>query len=150
MATRASRYSADFGLSNVLDAREIAHVRKQLPFPELPLLLRHHPNLLIEGRESAIKTTVVALTSDFYPTVHVWPDAPEQIAPSDQLTVIVPEIGGLESGCLDTLAQWISTPIARLQIVSTSSTPLIQSVERGEFPSDLYYRLNTVLLNLQR
>lgn len=146
METRG-RPRAD-NVSSVANAAELTQRRSRLPASELDVLVRYHPNLLIVGKESAIAPTVLALMSDFYPTVTHWPEVPDRFGSEDNATLIVPEVGCLTQGSLDRLAEWLDTPFGRCQIVSTSSTSLHDRVQQGLFPAALYYRLNTLLLTI--
>ncbi len=141
------RLGAD-GLSNVVSADNLARVRGLIPPPELDALVRYHPNLLIVGKESAVAQTVLALMSDFYTNVCRWPDVPDGVDSEVNTTLIVSEVGCLPLGSLDRLVQWLDTPLGRVQIVSTSSTSLLERVQAGAFPASLYYRLNIVLINV--
>jgi len=142
------RRSGTAGLSNVLNADQLARARGLIPSPELDALVRYHPNLLIVGKESAVTPTVLALMPDFYANVCRWPDVPNRVDAEVNTTLIVSEVGRLTSVSLDRLAEWLDTPFGRVQIVSTSSTSLLERVQAGEFPASLYYRLNTVLLSV--
>jgi transcriptional regulator of acetoin/glycerol metabolism len=46
------------------------------------------------------------------------------------------------------LLDWLETRSRRIQIVSTTSSPLQPSVESGGFNDVLYFRLNTVRIDL--
>jgi len=136
--------------SNVLSADQLARVRSLIPTPELDALVRYHPNLLIVGKESAVAPTVLALMPDFYANVCRWPEVPDRVGSEVNTTLIVSEVGRLTSESLGRLAEWLDTPFGRVQIVSTSSTSLLERVQAGAFPASLYYRLNTVLLSVDR
>jgi Sigma-54 interaction domain len=134
------------GLSSVLSANQLALVRGFIPPAELDVLVRYHPNLLIVGQESAVAATVLALMSDFYKNVCRWPEVPDRVGSEIDTTLIVSEVGCLPSSSLNQLAEWLDSPFGRVQIVSTSSTSLLERVAAGAFPASLYYRLNTVFL----
>jgi hypothetical protein len=134
------------GRPNALSADQLARLRGLIPPAELDALVRYHPNLLIVGKESAVAPTVLALMSDFYTNVRRWPEVPDRVDAEVNTTLIVSEVGCLTSDSLDRLAEWLDTPFGRVQIVSTSSTPLLDRVRAGAFPASLYYRLNTVVL----
>jgi transcriptional regulator of acetoin/glycerol metabolism len=54
----------------------------------------------------------------------------------------------LDAECQARLLEWLDAGDARRQVVSLSSDPLFARVERGLFSEDLYYRLNTVMVQL--
>ena len=60
-------------------------------------------------------------------------------------TVLVGEVGQLSAHALDALAHLIADN-PQLQVIVTSSVVVYELVERGQFPADLYYRLNVVML----
>lgn len=47
------------------------------------------------------------------------------------------------------LLQWLDDTAGRVQVVSTTTQPLFPLVQRDVFRADLYYRLNTVFLDLR-
>jgi len=62
-------------------------------------------------------------------------------------TVIVEEVGTLPPSALHSLANLVACSHTRVQVIATSSIPLHKLVERGEFPAELYYRLNVISLS---
>jgi hypothetical protein len=46
------------------------------------------------------------------------------------------------------LSEWLNASPLRRQVISTASTPLLPKVETGQFSDALYYRLNTVYIDL--
>ena len=65
-------------------------------------------------------------------------------------TLILPEIGGLDADQQLQLLTWMEQGVHRgdVQIVSTTSRPMLPLIENGEFRAELYYRLNVVRIDL--
>jgi DNA-binding NtrC family response regulator len=63
-------------------------------------------------------------------------------------TLVLHSVGTLDRDDQRRLIEWLDRPWPRPQVVSTSPAPLLAEVERGVFFDSLYYRLNTVCLQL--
>jgi hypothetical protein len=70
-------------------------------------------------------------------------------------TLILPEIGGLDADQQLQLLTWMEQAAhsgdraaQQVQIVSTTSRPMLPLIENGEFRAELYYRLNVVRIDL--
>jgi DNA-binding NtrC family response regulator len=62
--------------------------------------------------------------------------------------MILHEVGMLEGDDQLRLLEWLETRPRRVQIVSTTSSPLMPKVEAGTFNDSLYFRLNVVRIDL--
>ena len=62
--------------------------------------------------------------------------------------MILHEVGMMSEEDQLRLLDWLETRSRRVQIVSTTSAPLQPSVESGAFNDMLYFRLNTVRIDL--
>lgn len=107
-------------------------------------ILALRPNVLIEGQESDVEKTLVALTGDFRADTCEWSAFDDATMPVAR--IIVREVTQLTILERQRLARWLNTAHPRVQLIATSSTPVFHAVEEGRFPADLYYRLNTVVL----
>jgi hypothetical protein len=106
-------------------------------------------NVLIQGTSAFVGDTLAVLRRDLDHPEFVWPDLPiGRNTPS--ATLLVQEIGELSADAFDVLAHLIADTHPRVQVVVTSSVVLYELVARGEFPADLYYRLNIVTLTDDR
>jgi len=66
-------------------------------------------------------------------------------------TVVIRDVDGLSASQQQRLSCWLEHDLARPTcVVSTTSVPLFELVEAGLFLDELYYRLNTVFLDLRR
>jgi hypothetical protein len=113
--------------------------------PEYWAVVAHRANVLIEGPEIFVADMLAAVRRDLHHPEFVWPDRPAAID-SRPATLLVREAGALPADERDALAETIWRSHSRVQVVATSSTVLYELVVRGEFPADLYYRLNVVML----
>lgn len=66
----------------------------------------------------------------------------------DPGTLVIREVDALSSVEQYQLLQWLDTVPERRPIVSTASTPLLPLVEAGMFSEALFYRLNTIYIDL--
>jgi hypothetical protein len=116
------------------------------------LLLRGMPpvNLMLTGGHGVVRTVLGALLRDFHGRITAW-------YPGEQLAlplappagaIILHEVGLMEYDDQLRLLDWLERRLGRTQIVSTTSTPLLPKVESGAFNDTLYYRLNTVSVDM--
>ncbi len=63
-------------------------------------------------------------------------------------TVVIREVGKLTEAEQVRLLDWLDGAVGRTQVVSTSGTSLLPQLEDGAFINSLYYRLNTVCVDL--
>jgi sigma-54-interacting transcriptional regulator len=116
-----------------------------LPEPERIALEQRRPNVLVLGSHSYIVNTLCALRAYFHRLECSWDRIPA-LDRAMAATVVVQEIAALPADALDALARLIDQTEPRIQVVATSSTSVYERVQRGEFPEDLYYRLNVITL----
>jgi hypothetical protein len=127
---------------------EFSRAVPQIVLHEWRALLQYHPNMLLEGNESDLEETLVALKKDFYPRLVSWVETDPMFDPGVHASIIVREIARLPASSRDGLHRWLASASRPIQIVSTSSIPLFPLVERNEFPAGLYYRLNVIRLTV--
>jgi transcriptional regulator of acetoin/glycerol metabolism len=101
--------------------------------------------VLIQGTGAFVSDMLAAVRRDLRQPQFVWPDVPTAFD-TRSATVVVPEVAVLAVDARDTLADSIAQWGSRIQVVVTSSVDLYELVVRGQFPADLYYRLNVVML----
>ena len=124
------------------DAREIA------PLVEWRSLVALRPNIMIEGQESDVEKTLVALTGDFRRGTCEW-NTFDAAADGGVTAIVVREVTRLSADERARLQGWLDRQTRRVQLIATSSTPVFDSVEQGLFAPELYYRLNTVRILAQ-
>ena len=67
---------------------------------------------------------------------------------TDLGTIVIREVDALSSAEQYRLLQWLDATAERGPIVSTASAPLLPLVEAGMFSEVLFYRLNTIYIDL--
>lgn len=123
-----------------------AAVRESL---EWRLLLTARPNVLVEGHESALAATILALKSRLRHPISSWREGTTLCLPVErQGTVILRDVATLPCEQQTMVLHWWRVAGEGMQIISTTSTPLFSLVESGAFIADLYYYLNVVCLDV--
>ena len=84
--------------------------------------------------------------------VATWGPGERLELPSDPRpgTIILKEVGALAKDDQRRLLEWLERTGGRAQVVSTTAAPLLPRVESGAFSDTLYYRLNTVCVDVTR
>jgi hypothetical protein len=103
-------------------------------------------NVLIEGDGPAAERFVRDLLSNLKGPVVAFPES-ETIFNRESV-VLVADVDRLDEADQRALMAAMERACGGLQIICTSTTSLYRRVERGEFLSALYYRLNTVWIAL--
>jgi transcriptional regulator of acetoin/glycerol metabolism len=106
-------------------------------------VVRYRVNVLIQGTSTFIAEMLAVMGADL-PAFRSWPDALASSETSGS-TVVVHEVGMLSVEALVALSDLTRTE-SRVQVLATSSISLYELVADGQFPIDLYYRLNVVTL----
>ena len=127
----------------------ISHPINIASTPELRSLSTAHPNLLLEGTETSIDDVLVQLKDHLGGRV-IWRrhGAQLELPPDAVDTLILQDVPSLATDEQLHLLEWLNGAGQRTQVVSTSSQPLFELVERGLFDETLYYRLNVILLRV--
>jgi hypothetical protein len=115
------------------------------------LMLRAvRPNILVIGRADFVESTVSTLVAELPgPVTYLRPNTPPP-ADADVQMLVVPDVASLSTDCQREWLTWLDDPNSRRpQIVATSDVPVYPLVRRDQFSGMLYYRLNTILLDVQ-
>jgi hypothetical protein len=90
------------------------------------------------------------LLDDFQEPVATWrPGEPLLLPPVGRTkTMILHNVGALTPADQRRLLEWSERAAGRTQVVSTTPTPLMPRVTAGAFIDALYYRLNTVCVDV--
>jgi len=137
-ATRSSSFAAP-------DPAAPSAARLRLPASECQVLLKARPNVLLEGPQSAVEATLLALKPLIQAPVHSSLAGESLRLPEgDARTFVVADVDTLDADDQMRLFQWIGERPAGLQVIATSSRSLFDmTVDRSFLPA-LYYRLNVV------
>ena len=107
-------------------------------------------NLLLTGDHGVIRSVLGALLRDFAGPISAWYPGESLALPRDPLAgaIILHEVGLMGYEDQLTLLDWLETRPGRTQVVSTTAASLLPQVEAGVFNDTLYYRLNTVSVDV--
>jgi hypothetical protein len=108
-------------------------------------------NLLVVGAERLVSTLVSLLADDFNSDVVIQcRDGLHWLPPASSLSgaVVLRDVDALKQEEQVRLLNWLNFSDNRSQVVSTTSTPLLPLVEACAFDPALYYRLNTIYIDL--
>ena len=137
-ATRSSFFAAP-------DPAAPSVARLRLPASECQVLLKARPNVLLEGPQSAVEATLLALKPLIQAPVHsVLAGEPLRLPEADARTFVVVDVDTLDANDQMRLFQWLGGRPAGLQVIATSSRLLFDMTVDGSFLPALYYRLNVV------
>jgi len=111
-------------------------------------LLRTRASVLITGPEKALEAFLSTAESELREPILSIADG--QALPLDgPSTLILKDVHRLDSAGQQRLIAWASEPQnADTQIVSLTSVALLSLVKAGSFDPELYYRLNTMRLEV--
>jgi hypothetical protein len=108
-------------------------------------------NLLVVGTERLVLSLVSSLVADVHADFIIQchdgllrlPPRPTQSG-----IVVLRDVDALERVDQLRFLDWVDSASKRLQVVSTATAPLLRLVEARKFNPMLYYRLNTVYIDL--
>jgi len=116
------------------------------------LLLMGMPrvNLLLIAADGVVRYVIESLLLDLQEPIARWKPGERLALPSphDGGTLVLHDVGSLSGDDQLRLIDWLERAEGRTQVVSTSSTPLLPRVHSGVFVDTLYYRLNTVCVDV--
>jgi len=123
---------------------------------EWRMLRATRPNILIIGGEDAVEPALSTIVGELPGTVaYLEPNAPPPGRQSEEgdlgtEMLIVPDLAALSAERQREWLTWLNDAgVPRPQILATSPVPLYPMVVKETFLEALYYRLNTILLNVQ-
>jgi hypothetical protein len=107
-------------------------------------------NLLLIGIDGGVWNVLENLLTNLHTPVASWSPGQRLVLPpiTRTGTMILHEVGALGQEDQRRLLEWSERAAGRTQIISTSSTPLLPRVQAGAFADVLYYRLNTVAVDV--
>ena len=108
-------------------------------------------NVLLVGPDHLVENVVSLLVSDPTSSAMLHRRNGELMLPiaSPRVrTAIVRDVDALTPEQQRRLLDWLGSTQNRPQVVSTTSAPLLPLVETGEFNDTLYYRLNTMYVDV--
>ena len=117
---------------------------------ELVLLRTLGANLLLTGSASATRNVIDANLLGLRGPLTAWAPGARLVLPPVEAagTLILHEVGSLPHDDQVRLLAWLEEAIGRTRVVCTTSASLMSRLEAGTFNPTLYYRLNTVSVNV--
>jgi hypothetical protein len=145
--TRAARVDGplDYGPQVLTDWHPAQGVDVSLLTMRTPRL-----NLLLIGRDAGVSKVLETILADLDDPVTTWFPGQGLVLPPKARsgTLILHEVGALAYADQCRLGDWMERARGRTQVVSTSERALLPRVEAGMFIDTLYYRLNTICLDV--
>jgi hypothetical protein len=120
-----------------------------VPSQEWHAIVTLGPNVLVEGPEFSAEILIQAVTASLQGPVYEWGSSAPVQEPG--ATLIVRRVDLLNAEEHRRLLDYLNTEGAETrvrQVIATSTQSLYALVESGLFDADLYYRLNTIRLEL--
>jgi hypothetical protein len=116
---------------------------------ELQVIMTEHPNLLMCGPKVSIQSALAFLRPSFRQPVAKWAHDAQQNPPSQQSgTLIIEDATTLDDEQQKTLLRWLDQHAGRVQVIATTLENLFPLARHGLFLKRLFYRLNTLHLDL--
>ena len=116
------------------------------------LLLMGMPrvNLLLIAPDGVVRFVLESLLLDLQEPIERWRIGQTLALPQadESGTLVLHEVGTLPTEDQLRLLYWLERAEGRTQVISTSATPLLARVHAGSFIDTLYYRLNTVCVDV--
>jgi hypothetical protein len=105
-------------------------------------------NLLVRGKKSATTATVVALSADFPQPLMTWSAGTDVDLPAlDRGTLVVHDVDCLDLAVQRTFLTWLEDRTSRVRVITTVTRDFFAMVTAGVFLDQLYYRLNTIVVD---
>ena len=107
-------------------------------------------NLLLIAPEGVVQHVLKSLILDLWEPVARWSPGDVLALPSPTAvgTLILHDVHALPAADQRRLLEWLELAKGRTQVVSTTSAPLLPRVTAGDFFATLFYRLNTVCVDV--
>jgi hypothetical protein len=117
---------------------------------ERAALSASRPNVLLIGAESPVRCTLDRLLPRLLQPIRYWYPRQQLVlsVPNRISTLVLHDVDWLPVEDQLRLYGWLRHASWQPQIISTTSAPLVPLLEYGAFDERLFYRLNTVCLEL--
>jgi hypothetical protein len=122
------------------------------PVDDRELARRTRTNVMVVGSERGASDVVVSLWRYFDGPVIVRRDGERlRLAPTSEPvgTIVLHGVDTLTRQEQRALNHWLDAAAGRTRVISTAPPSLLSLVEEERFDSQLYYRLNTICLDLR-
>ena len=107
-------------------------------------------NLLLVGEEDGIGIVLEMLRLEHTEPILRWhPGQPLELPTAgSEATLVLHDVGELTYSDQNRVLRWLDDAADQIRVVSTTAAPLWPRVETGAFNDMLYYRLNTVCVDV--
>jgi hypothetical protein len=146
-AVAAAGSAAD--ANSVLQIGEDRRLARQV-HKDLHVVGMSHTNLLLVGTAGAFRLVLEMLWLELREPIVTWrPGQPLELPlPGRAATLVLHDVGELTYDDQHRVLRWLERAAGQIRVVSTTTMPLWPRVKAGAFNETLYYRLNTVCVNV--
>jgi len=142
----------DARVANLFDSGSLARDWRHARSAQVNLLLAGIPrvNVLLIGINGGVWSHLETLLPDLDEPITTWSPGQKLVLPPPTRTgtMILHDVGSLGHADQHRMLEWIELSGGRTQVISTASSALLPKVEKGAFDDTLYYRLNTICVDL--
>jgi hypothetical protein len=134
-----------------LDRRAAGALDREYQLPEdWRLARRTRTNLLLIHANGVIQSILELLQPDLDEPIATWRPGERLVLPPETRagTMILQDVGSMAKEDQRRLLEWLDRASGRTRVVSTTPAHLLPRVEAGAFIDTLYYRLNTVCVDV--
>lgn len=153
MENQSNPVAAAGGAPSVHSALQIREERRFARQTRKDLQIGGTPrtNLLLLGSSDGIGIVLEMLRLEHREPILQWhPGQPLALPPpASPATLVLHDVSELTSSDQDRVLRWLDQAARQVRVVSTAAEPLWPLVETGTFNDMLYYRLNTVSVDLR-
>jgi hypothetical protein len=137
------------GANSVLQSREDWRLARKA-HEDLQLAGMPSTNLLLVGTAAATRIVLEMLWLELREPVLRWrPGQQLELPPPGRAaTLVLHDVNELTKDDQHRVLRWLDEAAGRIRVVSTTAVALFPRVKTGTFDDRLYYRLNTVSVNL--
>ena len=152
MENRSNALAADGGTSRanpVLQIREDWRLAREA-HKDLQVAGMPRTNLLLAGNAGAIRIVLEMLWLELREPILKWRPGQrlELPAPGHTATLILHDVDALTSDEQRRVLRWLDETAGQIRVISTTGASLWPRVKAGAFSELLYYRLNTVYVDV--
>lgn len=152
MDHRSNVFAADGGAAGahpVVQIREDWRLAREA-HKDLEVAGMPRTNLLLAGNAGAIRIVLEMLWLELREPILKWRPGQRLDLPSPgrAATLILHDIDGLTSDEQHRVLRWLDETSGQIRVVSTTAVSLWPQVQTGAFSEVLYYRLNTVYVDV--